>query len=225
MPDISTSLNIIPEKVFGTHPVQVCPSGTPRCTSRTTRASRTAGADRGELQAFFDDADDRVDRARAVGRKGWLAAFRDATSVQDRLRVRAAPPRGVMLDLRDFAVNPQRPSSASSGCARAVRQGEQGQPAQAPQRADGVAVVGPGAGQWPAVPGRVRPQSGGGALWLSERRRRMSAKVGDRFAQLPRALAGLPAELSVHCLRHSYVTHLIEDGVDPLFVQQQVGHA
>ncbi|HLN70313.1 MAG TPA: tyrosine-type recombinase/integrase, partial [Streptosporangiaceae bacterium] len=37
--------------------------------------------------------------------------------------------------------------------------------------------------------------------------------------------AGLPAELSVHCLRHSYVSHLIEDGVDPLFVQQQVGHA
>ena len=36
---------------------------------------------------------------------------------------------------------------------------------------------------------------------------------------------GLPAELSVHCLRHSYVSHLIEDGVDPLFVQQQVGHS
>lgn len=33
------------------------------------------------------------------------------------------------------------------------------------------------------------------------------------------------AELSVHCLRHSYVSHLIEDGVDPLFVQQQVGHS
>ena len=28
----------------------------------------------------------------------------------------------------------------------------------------------------------------------------------------------------MHCLRHSYVSHLIEDGVDPLFVQQQVGH-
>ena len=27
----------------------------------------------------------------------------------------------------------------------------------------------------------------------------------------------------MHCLRHSYVSHLIEDGVDPLFVQQQVG--
>lgn len=26
-------------------------------------------------------------------------------------------------------------------------------------------------------------------------------------------------------LRHSYVTHLIEAGYDPLFVQQQVGHS
>jgi hypothetical protein len=34
-----------------------------------------------------------------------------------------------------------------------------------------------------------------------------------------RTRAGLPPELSVHCLRHSYVSHLIENGVDPLFVQ------
>jgi len=31
--------------------------------------------------------------------------------------------------------------------------------------------------------------------------------------------------LGLHCLRHSYVTHLIEAGYDPLFVQQQVGHS
>ena len=37
-------------------------------------------------------------------------------------------------------------------------------------------------------------------------------------------LDGFDAALHPHCLRHSYVTHLIEDGFDPLFVQQQVGH-
>jgi integrase/recombinase XerC len=42
---------------------------------------------------------------------------------------------------------------------------------------------------------------------------------------LPASRAGLPIELTVHCLRHSYVSHLIEDGVDPLFVQHQVGHS
>jgi site-specific recombinase XerD len=63
------------------------------------------------------------------------------------------------------------------------------------------------------------------AVWLTERGGRISpSQIDDRF-RLWRARAGLPAELSVHCLRHSYVSHLIEDGVDPLFVQQQVGHS
>ena len=39
-----------------------------------------------------------------------------------------------------------------------------------------------------------------------------------------RRRAGLPDGLSLHGFRRSYVTHLIEDGYDPLFVQQQVGH-
>jgi integrase/recombinase XerC len=47
--------------------------------------------------------------------------------------------------------------------------------------------------------------------------------VNAVFARL-RERVGLPEELGPHCLRHSYVTYLIEDGFDPLFVQQQVGH-
>jgi site-specific recombinase XerD len=34
----------------------------------------------------------------------------------------------------------------------------------------------------------------------------------------------LPAGLDFHSLRRSYVTHLIENGWDALFVQQQAGH-
>jgi site-specific recombinase XerD len=74
----------------------------------------------------------------------------------------------------------------------------------------------------------VRPRYGAGehpALWLTERGARISVRqVDDRFGQL-RNLAGLPADLSVHCLRHSYISHLIEDGADPLFVQWQAGHS
>jgi len=62
------------------------------------------------------------------------------------------------------------------------------------------------------------------ALWLTERGRRLGVdRVSERFVQYRDAL-GLPSELGPHCLRHSYITHLIEDGFDQLFVQQQVGH-
>jgi hypothetical protein len=66
---------------------------------------------------------------------------------------------------------------------------------------------------------------GGSALWLTERGGRISTRhLNDRFSAYRDAL-GLPVELTPHCLRHSYVSHLVEDGVDPLFVQQQVGHS
>ncbi|WP_407109824.1 tyrosine recombinase XerC [Streptomyces sp. DSM 116494] len=62
------------------------------------------------------------------------------------------------------------------------------------------------------------------ALWLTERGGRLRAReIEDRFA-LYREELGLPNELTPHCLRHSYVTHGIEDGVDPKFIQEQVGH-
>lgn len=75
---------------------------------------------------------------------------------------------------------------------------------------------------------KVRPcyQPGASsALWLAERGGRISVRhMNDRFA-VYRDRLGLLAVLSPHCLRHSYVSHLVEDGVDPLFVQQQVGHS
>ena len=62
------------------------------------------------------------------------------------------------------------------------------------------------------------------ALWLTERGTRLQARdVADRFG-FYRDELGLDPALSPHCLRHSYVTHLIEDGVDPRFVQEQAGH-
>jgi integrase/recombinase XerC len=61
-------------------------------------------------------------------------------------------------------------------------------------------------------------------LWPTERQSRCSGTyIGLKFAEYRDEL-GLDPALHPHCLRHSYVTHLIEDGFDPLFVQQQVGH-
>jgi site-specific recombinase XerD len=62
------------------------------------------------------------------------------------------------------------------------------------------------------------------ALWVSERGGRLQTReLANRFAEYRDDL-GLEPMLSPHALRHSYVTHLTEDGVDPAFIQQQVGH-
>ena len=67
--------------------------------------------------------------------------------------------------------------------------------------------------------------AGGSSLWPTERGARLSlGALSDRFAAY-RDQLGLPTELGLHCLRHSYVTHLIEAGYDAHFVQQQVGHS
>jgi integrase/recombinase XerC len=181
---------------------------------------------RGELQAFFDAADDHVERASSSRRKGWLASFRDAALFKViygwGLRRREA----AMLDVADFAPNPAAPELGSLGVCH-VRFGKAMR--GSPPRRRAVATVMPWAAEalaqylddvrpWFASPSHP-------ALWLTERGGRISPRsVDDRFAAW-RGAAGLPGELSVHCLRHSYVSHLIEDGADPLFVQQQAGHS
>jgi hypothetical protein len=68
------------EQRVGARPVQVCHEDNLAVhvadyEGRPERRPLT----RQELQAFFDAADGRVERAAASRRKGWLATFRDAT--------------------------------------------------------------------------------------------------------------------------------------------------
>jgi len=181
---------------------------------------------RAELQAFFDAADGHVDRAVGWRRKGWLAAFRDATLFKVvygwGLRRREA----AMLDVADFAPNPAAPEFGALGVCH-VRYGKAMR--GSPPRRRAVAAVMPWAVQaLTQYIDEVRPRYGAHprpALWLTERGERVSPRgIDERFAAW-RAAAGLPAGLSVHCLRHSYISHLIEDGADPLFVQFQAGHS
>src|SRR5206468_1850101 len=63
------------------------------------------------------------------------------------------------------------------------------------------------------------------AMFLTERGTRIAiAYINERFAEIRRD-AGLPDELTPHCLRHSYVTHLAEQGWAAKFIQDQVGHS
>jgi site-specific recombinase XerD len=60
---------------------------------------------------------------------------------------------------------------------------------------------------------------------LTERGTRIAvAYINSRFAEI-REEAGLPSELTPHCLRHSYVTYLAEQGWASKFIQEQVGHS
>jgi len=155
-----------------------------------------------------------------------LAAFRDATLFKVCYAFGLRRRELAMLDVADFTANPAAPALGGLGICP-VRYGKAMR--GSPPRRRAVAAVMPWAVEALAqYLGEVRPRYGAAAhpaLWLTERGGRISARqVDDRFA-LWRTAAGLPAELSVHSLRHSYVSHLIEDGVDPLFVQQQVGHS
>lgn len=215
------------EQQLGVRPVQICHEGNTAVhvadyEGRPARRPLT----RVELQAFFDAADDRVERVVAAGRKGWLAAFRDATLFKVCYAFGLRRREVAMLDVADFTANPAAPGLGGLGVCQ-VRFGKAMR--GSPPRRRAVAAVMPWAVEaLEQYLGEVRPRYGAAAhpaLWLTERGGRISTRqVDDRFA-LWRTAAGLPLELSVHSLRHSYVSHLIEDGVDPLFVQQQVGHS
>jgi integrase/recombinase XerC len=215
------------EQRFGARPVQVCHEwNTARHAADYEGRPARRPLTRAELQAFFDAADDRVERATAAGRKGWLASFRDATLFKVCYAFGLRRREVAMLDVTDFTANPAAPELGPLGVCH-VRFGKAMR--GSPPRRRAVAAVMPWAGEvLEQYLAEVRPRYAAAAhpaLWLTERGGRISTRqVDDRFA-LWRATAGLPGELSVHCLRHSYISHLVEDGVDPLFVQQQAGHS
>lgn len=179
---------------------------------------------RGELAAFFEFCDGRVSGRRALRRKGSLAAFRDATIFKTMYAFGLRRAEVGMVDVADFGPNPNRPSFGRFG-ALTVRHGK-GANGSGPRRREILTVFGWAPEVLDQFVNDIRPAYSfdSPALFLTERGGRVSTKyINSRFACLRDEL-GLPSQLSTHCLRHSYVTHLIEDGWDDLFVQHQVGH-
>ena len=210
---------------FGSVPSQICraenmATHTSEYEGRPARRSLT----RVELQALFDAADDDVESIRGGPKKGWAPAFRDATMLKVAYAWGLRRHEVRMLEVSDFGPNPKAVEFGDYGVC-GVRWGKAAK--GGPPRRRGVLTVFGWSTEvlaewiedvWPTM------QTAGVGLWPSERGPLVSEdRIGAAFTRSARA-AGLPKELTLHCLRHSYVTHLIEDGFDALFVQQQAGH-
>lgn len=181
-----------------------------------------------ELQRLFDTADARVDHLVSSGRKGALGALRDAQILKTVYAFGLRRREAVGLDLVDLHPNHLMPTWGAYGAIH-VRWGK-ASAGGGPKRRTVMLVPEfdwyiEGMRQWTE---EARPRFGAGplpALWVTERKTRVSPGYLDkRFASI-REEAGLPEALTLHSLRHSYVTHLIEFGYAERFVQEQVGHA
>ena len=160
-----------------------------------------------EVQALFDAADERVEQIRSRGRKGALAALRDAAVLKMIYAYGLRRREASGLDLADLRHNPKAPQYGRCG-GLFVRWGKasRGSP---PKRRTVLTVP-----EMDWVTGvlehwisEVRPAFSPGslaALWVTERASRISVRaIDDAFPNASKA-AGLPEELDLHCLRHVY---------------------
>jgi len=210
---------------FGSVPSQICrPENMAVHTTEYEGRPPRRPLSRVELQDLFDAADDDVESIRAGSKKGWAPAFRDATMLKVTYAFGLRLQEVRMLEPADFSPNPMAAEFGDYGVC-GVRYGKAAK--GGPPRRRGVLTVFGWSTEvlaewiedvWPTM------ATAGVGLWPSERGPLVSAdRIDAAFNRCAQA-AGLPEELTLHCLRHSYVTHLIEDGFDPLFVQAQVGH-
>src|SRR5258708_15735034 len=129
---------------------------------------------REELQRFMDYADEQVDRAVRSGRKGALAAYRDATIFKVIYGWGLRRTETARLDVADFGRNPRAPRFGRYGTLN-VRYGKakRGQP---PRRRNGLSVMGWAVEAVAHYVGGVRPRIGAPAT----RRRGAPRGAGGR---------------------------------------------
>lgn len=181
-----------------------------------------------EIDRFFSCADQQFEKLRSSRRKGALQALRNSAMLK------LAYSHGIrrygltMLDLQDFGTNPKVPRFGKYGFVT-VRYGKSVRGGQ-PRRYPVFTVV---EFEWIVAVlkqyiGQVRPHfknsDSHNALFLTERGTRIGkTQLNEIFDEI-REESKLPSELTLHCLRHSFSTHLTEFGYDRSFVQGQLGH-
>ena len=215
-------------EMFGQVPIQICNEWNTFVHVQEFEAKPTRRAlTYDEIDHFFATSDELVERGRGAGRKGSLPALRDSQLFKTVYAFGLRRREVVMLDLADLRTNPHVPQWGTYGKVH-VRYGKASRGA-APKRRTVLALpefewAVEGLRMWVEQARSLYDVEGLAALWPSERRQRITLRsVDKRFAAI-REAAGLDPAHTLHSLRHSYVTHLIEHGYAERFVQEQVGH-
>ncbi len=188
----------------GSHPVAICHEwNTIAHLSDYEGDPEARPFTREEMQRFLDYADDQVERAARSGRKGALAAYRDATLFKVMYGWGLRRTETSKLDLADWGRNPSAPEFGRFGMLH-VRFGKakRGQPPRRRNVASVMAWAVEAVGDYAE---NVRPRfgcEGHPALWVTERGGRVRpAEINARFVAYRDAL-GLPQALVPHSIRH-----------------------
>lgn len=218
------------QEQFGNFPAQIVFQwNSPRHVTDDDLPSSRRAFTKTELQTLFDYIDDLVDSEYRKGTKRWLPLYRNSVAFKVCYAYGLRRRELTMLEIEDFGPNPHVPDYGLYG-AVTVRFAK-GMAGTGPRRRT-VLTVPEFAWVVPLLKDWISPSRRGAfvtsdqlsSLWPSERSGRMNLmSLGNAFNRIRRG-AGLPEGMGLHCLRHSYVTHLIETGYDPTFVQVQVGH-
>jgi integrase/recombinase XerD len=163
---------------------------------------------------LFDHADDQVSLIAASARKGWLPAYRDATMFKVGYSYGLRFNELRHLQTVDFSRNAHA-REFGHYCVVQVRYGKAKKGSQHKRR--GVLTV----FKW--TPEVIADWLAPGQPSMTGGRDLFPSALLHRFRRYCRDLE-LPEGLDLHSLRRSYATHLIEDGWDPKFVQDQMGH-